>query len=97
MLLYSVSTGREIKQIYINILFSRNHVKLHPALPLFAVPTFTKMSWQTVILQCTVGFYVIQSLCPTNTEQNCGHTQSRKHYEASMKIVHVRHENCGYL
>lgn len=52
---------------------------------------------QTVILQCTVEFYVIQSLCPTNTEQNCGHTQSRKHYEASMKIVHVRHENCGYL
>lgn len=58
---------------------------------------FCQESWQTVILQCTVGFYVIQSLCPTNTEQNCGHTQSRKHYEASMKIVHVRNENCGYL
>ena len=28
---------------------------------------------------------------------HCGHTQSRKHYEASMKIVHVRHENCGCL
>lgn len=35
-------------------------------------------------------------LCPTKTEQNCGHTQSRRHYEASMKIVHGRRGNCGY-